>query len=76
MSLDIFEMTINMNEPTLILVNRQFLIFKRYQVDFKVIKCPLQWWEKHENMFPTFGFCATQIFGIIRSQIEVKRIFS
>jgi hypothetical protein len=30
---------------------------------------------KHENMFPTIGFCAKQILGIIGSQIEIKIIF-
>ncbi len=55
-SLDIFEMTISKNEPTTKLINKKFLIFKRYEVDAKNIKCPLQWWEKHENMFPTIGF--------------------
>jgi hypothetical protein len=46
-------MTINTNEPTL--VNNEFLIFKHFQVEVKNIKCPLQWWEKHESMFPTVG---------------------
>jgi len=34
------------------------LIFKWYQLDVKNIKCPLQWWEKHEAMFLTIGFLA------------------
>jgi hypothetical protein len=25
-------------------------------LDVKDIKCPLQWWHKHEAMFPTIGF--------------------
>jgi hypothetical protein len=57
-NLDIFEMTTNTNDPTTKLVNRELLIFRCYQVDDKDIKCPLQWWEKHENMFPIVGFCA------------------
>jgi hypothetical protein len=57
-SLDIFEMTINTSEPTTKLVNKELLIFRCYQVDVKNIECPLQWWEKHESMFPTFGFFA------------------
>jgi hypothetical protein len=69
-------MTINTNEPIIVLVNREFLVFKRYQVDVKVIKCLLQWWEKDESMVPTFGFSSRQIFGIIRFQIEIKTIFS
>ncbi len=55
-NLDIFEMTISTSEPTTKLINRELLIFRRYQVDVKDMKCPLQWWEKHENMFPTIGF--------------------
>jgi hypothetical protein len=39
-------MTIKTNEPTKELNNRELLISKRYQVDAKEIKCPLQWWGK------------------------------
>jgi hypothetical protein len=39
-------------------VEKELLIFKRYQLDVKDIKCPLQWWQKHEVMFPTIGFLA------------------
>jgi hypothetical protein len=63
-------MTTSTSEPTMELVNRELLIFKRYQMDVKDIKCPLQWWEKHENMFPTIGFCARQFLGIVGSQFE------
>jgi hypothetical protein len=45
-------------------------------VDPKDIKCPFQWWGKHEAMFRTIGFLACQILGIVRSQIERKIIFS
>jgi hypothetical protein len=77
MSLDIFEMTTNISESTMKLINKKaLLIFKHYQVDVKDIKCSLQWWEKHESMFLTFCLCVRQILGIIRSQIETKRIFS
>jgi len=41
MNLDIFEMEANTSEPTTKLVNRKLLIFKRYQLDVKDIKCPL-----------------------------------
>jgi hypothetical protein len=44
-------------------------------VDVKYIKCPFQWWESHENNFPTIGLCVSQILGIVGSQIEMKRIF-
>jgi hypothetical protein len=75
-SLDIFEMITNTSEPTTKLVNRKLLIFRCYQVDVKNIKCPLQWWEKHESMFPIVDFCARQILGIIGFQIEIEKIFS
>ncbi len=75
MSLNIFEMTTSTSEPTMELVNSEFLFFRNYQVDVKNIKCPLQSWEKHENMFPTIDFCARQILGIVGSQIEIKIIF-
>jgi hypothetical protein len=55
-SLNIFEMTTNTSEPTMELVNRELLIFRLYQVNVKDMKCPLQWWEKHESMFPIVGF--------------------
>jgi hypothetical protein len=44
-------------------------------MDTKDIKCPLQWWEKHESMFATIGFLACQIFIIIDSQIKTKMDF-
>jgi hypothetical protein len=75
-NLDIFEMTTNTSEPTIELVNRELLIFRRYLMNVKYIKCRLQWWEKHENMFLTVGFCVRQILGIVGSQIETLKIFS
>jgi hypothetical protein len=50
-SLDIFEMTINTNEPSIVLVNNELLIFKHYEVDVKDIKCPLQLWENMKACF-------------------------
>jgi hypothetical protein len=71
-SLNIFEMA---KEPKMKLVNRKLLIFSHYKVNVKNIKCPLQWWEKHESMFPTFVLCVRQVLGIIGFRIEIKRIF-
>jgi len=31
------------NEPTKEVVNKELLIFIRFQVDVKEIKCPLEW---------------------------------
>jgi len=69
--LDIFEQTINTREPTKKLVKRELLISKRYQLDVKDIKCPLEWWQKHEAMFPIVRFLAQHILGIVGSEIEM-----
>ncbi len=45
-------------------------------MDVKNIKCPFQWWQKHEGMFPIVGFLVQQIFGVVGSQIEIEGIFS
>ncbi len=66
-NLDIFEHIANTNELAKKLVSRELLIFKQYQVDVKEIKCHLQWWQKHESMFPTMGFFSCQILGIVGS---------
>jgi hypothetical protein len=76
MNLDIFELITSTSEPTTELVNKKLLIFKHYQMDDKDIKCPLQWWEKHESMFPIVGFYARQSLGIVGFQIEIEKIFS
>jgi hypothetical protein len=44
-------------------------------VDVKDIKCPLEWWGKHESLFPTITFLAHQIVAI-SFQIEIEKIFS
>jgi uncharacterized protein YbbC (DUF1343 family) len=41
-SLDIFEMFIRTTEPTKEVVNKELLMFRRFQVDVKNIKCPLK----------------------------------
>jgi len=74
-SLDIFQQTTSTSGPSKELVTKQLLIFIRYQVYPKDIKCPLQWWGKHEAMFPIVGFLACQILGIVGSQIKIERIF-
>jgi hypothetical protein len=66
-NLNIFELTLNTNEPTTKLITRKLLIFKYYQVDYRVIKCPFQWWRKHEAMFSTIDFLTHQILKIVES---------
>jgi hypothetical protein len=75
-NLYIFQQTASTSEPSKEFVTRELLIFKCYQVDPKDIKCLLQWWGKHEVMFPIVDFLAYEILSIIRSQIEIERIFS
>jgi hypothetical protein len=41
-------------------------------MDSKEFKCLIQWWAKHETMFPIVGVLAHQILGIVGSQIETK----
>ncbi len=42
-------------------------------MDAKEIKCPLQWWKKHEFVFLTLGFPACQKVSIEGSKINLKR---
>jgi hypothetical protein len=44
-------------------------------VNPKDIKCHLQWWGKHEAIFPTISFLAHQILGFARSQIKIEFFF-
>jgi hypothetical protein len=74
-SLDIFEQIASISELAEELVKRELLVFRRYQLDVKDIKCPFQWWQKHETMFFIVGFLARHILGVVGSQIETKRIF-
>jgi hypothetical protein len=49
-------------------LNMDLQMFQRYQVNAKDIKCPLEWWGKHESLFFTTGvFLAYQILGIVKS---------
>ncbi len=74
-NLDILEMTSSTTKLVIELVNRELLIFRKFQVDLKEIKCLLQWWQKHETMFPTIGFLTRQILGIVESQTKIEMIF-
>ncbi len=55
-SLDIFEQITSINEPVEEHVKRVLLIFRRYQLDVKDIKCLFEWWQKHERMIFMVGF--------------------
>jgi hypothetical protein len=75
-SLGIFEILASSNELVKELVNKEFLIFMRFQVDAKNVKCFFQCWEKHESMFSIVVFIAHKILSIVGSQIEFEKIFS
>jgi len=75
-NLDIFQQRTHTNEPSKELVTKELLIFRCYQMNPKDIKCPFQWWRKHETTFLIVGFLAHQILSIVGPQIESKRIFS
>ncbi len=75
-NLDIFEITNSTSKPSKELMNKELVIFQRYEIDAKNIKHFLQQWEKDEIMFLIVGFFAHQILRIIGSQIEMETIFS
>ncbi len=53
-----FQQTTSTSQSTKEIVVRELLIFKHYQRDPKDVKCPLQWWGKHEVMFLIIVFLA------------------
>jgi len=57
-SLDIFKMSTKTSEPTKEVMNKELLMFRRFQMDVKNIKCPLKWWAKHKSLFSIVAFFA------------------
>jgi hypothetical protein len=57
-------------------VNKELLMFRRFQVDVKNIKCPLEWWAKHESLFPIVAFLVHHILSIFGFQIEIENKIS
>jgi hypothetical protein len=51
-NLNIFQHIVSISEPSKEFVTRELLIYKRYRVDPKDVKCPLQW--GGESMKPYF----------------------
>jgi hypothetical protein len=68
-NLDIFDMFVGTNEPTKEMVNKDLLMFRRVQVNVKDIKCSLEWWAKHEFLFPIVAFSTCLILNIVSFQI-------
>jgi len=75
-SLNIFEMFVRTIESTKEVVNKELLMDRRFQMVVKDIKCLLEWWAKHEFLFPTVAFIVCQILGIVGFQIEIEFFFS
>jgi hypothetical protein len=71
-NLDIFEMIISTSDLVMEPINKKLLIFKHCQMDVKDFKCPLQWWEKHENMFHKISFYVKQILIIVGSKLRQR----
>ncbi len=69
---NIFEQVTDINELAEELVKGELLVFNRYQLDIKDIKCPLQLWQKHEAMLSTIGFLTWHTLGVVEFQIETK----
>jgi hypothetical protein len=68
-------MSVGTNEPTREVVNKVLLMFRMFQMDVKDIKCPLEWWAKHEFLFPNVAFLVHHILGIVGFQIEIEYKF-
>jgi hypothetical protein len=64
-SLDIFEMCVGIGEPTKEVLNKELLMFIKFQLNVKEIKCPLEWWAKNKSLFLTVTFLGFQILGIV-----------
>jgi len=37
---------------------------------------PIIWWKTHEGQFSNVGFLAKWVFGIVRFQIEIEKMFN
>jgi hypothetical protein len=66
-NLEIFETSFGTNEPRKEVMNKELLMFRRFQVDLKDIKCLLEWWAKHKSLFQIVAFFVRQILGIVGS---------
>jgi hypothetical protein len=59
-----------------VLVTRELFLLKRLSVPSTTCENPFIWWHNHKGQFLDVAFLATQILGILRSQIEIKRVFN
>jgi hypothetical protein len=69
-------MTIRTSELTKELVNKELQMFWKYQVDAKDIKCPLEWWGKHESLFSIEVFLALKSLKLWNPKLKLKSSFA
>ncbi len=51
MNKNILEQIASTSEIVKEIVKRELLIFRKYQLDVKYIKCPFQWWQNMKQYF-------------------------
>jgi hypothetical protein len=60
----------------------QTLVIKELSLSWRLAILPpirvdsFAWWKTHEGQFPNVSFLAKQVFGILKSQIETKKMFN
>jgi hypothetical protein len=56
------------------LMSKELIGFCQYPIDVENCKCPLSWWHKEQNKFPTFVIQSRHILSILANQIEIEHI--
>jgi hypothetical protein len=47
-----------------------------FKVDVKDIKCPLEWWAKHESLFPIVAFLFIKFLALLVLKYKIERKIS
>jgi hypothetical protein len=63
-------------ESSQVLVTRELFLLKRLSIPFTTCENLFIWWHNHKGQFLDVTFLAKQILGILRSQIEIKKVFN
>jgi hypothetical protein len=69
-------MFVGTNEPTKEVVNKELLCLKGFKVGVKDIKCLLEWWAKHESLFPNVVFLFIKFVALLVLKYKIERKFS
>jgi hypothetical protein len=59
-----------------VFITRELLLLKRLSIPSTTCENPFIWWHNHKGQFLDVTLLAKQILGILRSQIEIKRLFN